>query len=527
MNRRNFLKKSLPVITLPMLLSGQAIGAYKNNRLLKAIQKMTEDSDRILVLIQLNGGNDGLNTIIPIDQYANLSAARPQLMIPEGQILTLRDDLGLHPSMTGLKTLYEEQRLGIVQSVGYPNPNFSHFRGTDIWTSGSSSDEVVETGWLGRYLSNMHPEFPEGYPNDANPHPLAVTIGAVVSQTCQGPAVNMSMAINDPETFYNLVEGSVDEAPDTPAGHELTYIRQVMLQTNLYTEVIRNASQSGNNLSSLYPPEGQNNLADQLKIIANLISGGLQTKIYVATIGGFDTHAFQVPATGGTTEGNHATLLANLSEAIHAFQDDLDLLGISDRVVGMTFSEFGRRIKSNLSFGTDHGAAAPLMVFGTNVNPVIHGANPQIPSFVSVNDNLPMQFDFRSVYWSILRDWFSLSQTELNELLFEDFQYIPIINPRVTGNLEAFEDRSLILYTNYPNPVQDKTTIKFYTQRSRKITIKLFNNQGQEVQTIINQKVGFGTHEIDFDARGLRSGNYYIRLQARDKQLMKTMLITR
>lgn len=525
MKRRDFLKTSVPVMTLPMLLSGQAIGAYKNNALMNTLKRMTEDSDRVLVLIQLNGGNDGLNTVIPIDQYSNLNNARSQLMIPEGQILSIRDDVGLHPAMQGIKILYDEERIGIVQSVGYPNPNFSHFRGTDIWTSASSSSEVIDTGWLGRYLNKLHPEFPEGYPNEENPHPLAITIGSVVSQTCQGPAVNMGMAINDPNTFYNLVEGTVDDAPDTPAGHELTYIRQIMQQTNEYTEAIRNAAQMGNNLSTLYPDAGQNSLADQMKIVANLISGGLQTKIYVVTIGGFDTHAFQVPITGSTSTGTHATLLGNISQAIQAFQDDLELLGVGDRVVGMTFSEFGRRIKANLSYGTDHGAAAPLIVFGTNVNPIIHGANPDIPSTVSVYDNLPMQFDFRSVYWSMLQDWFSLSQSDLNELLFEDFQYIPILHPRVTGNIEHLEDKSLLLFQNYPNPFQRQTRIKFYTKRARKITIRIFNNTGKEIKTILNQKVGMGMHEIDFDARGLRTGNYYIRLQAGDKQLMRTMIV--
>lgn len=525
MNRRNFFKHTLPVFTLPMLLSGQAVGAYKSNALINALEKMTEGSDRVLVLIQLNGGNDGLNTLIPLDQYAALNNARPQLLIPENQVLRLYDEVGLHPSMSGMHQLFQEERLGIVQSVGYPNPNFSHFRGTDIWTSASGSGEVVETGWLGRYLQQEHPDFPEGYPNESHPHPLAITIGSVVSQTCQGTAVNMGMAINNPEAFYQIVDGTVDTAPETPAGYELTYIRQMMQQTDLYTSVIRDAAQAGNNLSALYPSEGTNRLADQMKIVAKLISGGLQTKIYVVTIGGFDTHAFQVQANEPNTVGTHATLLAQVSEAIQAFQNDIELLGLGHRVLGMTFSEFGRRIKANLSYGSDHGAAAPLFVFGSQVNPIIHGTNPDLPLNASVNDNLPMQFDFRSVYWSVLKDWFSLPDSELRELLFEDFQYLPILHPRITGNPELLEDKSLLLYQNYPNPFVGQTRIRFYTQRRRKIQLKVFNGLGQEVRTLLDQTVDMGEHQLDFDARGLKGGYYYLRLQANNRQLMRKMLI--
>ncbi|MGB0840608.1 MAG: DUF1501 domain-containing protein, partial [Chitinophagales bacterium] len=196
---------------------------------------------------------------------------------------------------------------------------------------------------------------------------------------------------------------------------ELDYIRQSMLQTNQYTTVIQDAYGMGGNLSALYPEAGENPLATQLQTIARLINGGLQTKIYIANIGGFDTHANQVVA-GDTAIGPHADLLAQINEAIVAFQDDLSLMGREDEVIGMTFSEFGRRIASNDSWGTDHGAAAPLVVFGTKVNAEIFGANPEIPSEVEVQANVPMQFDFRSVYGSILMDWFGVAESVIHDI---------------------------------------------------------------------------------------------------------------
>ncbi|MDH3710905.1 MAG: DUF1501 domain-containing protein, partial [Cyclobacteriaceae bacterium] len=360
MKRRTFFKRSMP-LTLPLWVGGFPINV-SGHSLFDSLAATAGETDRVLVLIQLNGGNDGLNTVIPLDQYQNLSKVRTNVLIPKNQVLSLDGKLGLHPSMTGMLELSNQDKLCIVQSVGYPNPNLSHFRSTDIWTSASSAEEIVNSGWLGRYLEQKFEGFPEGYPNEEMPDPLSLTIGPIVSTTCQGPVNNMGMAITSTEAFSQLLTGGVDEAPDTPAGHELIYIRQIIQQTQVYLETIQNAASKANNLSPLYPEPGVNGLSDQLKIVAQLIAGGLKTKVYVVNIGGFDTHANQV-VQGNPLQGAHANLLNRLSEAVFAFQDDLDKLGVEERVLGMTFSEFGRRIGSNSSFGTDHGAAAPQFLF--------------------------------------------------------------------------------------------------------------------------------------------------------------------
>ncbi len=522
MKRRNFLKNTLTAaIGTPFLLNGQAVSALNNPVLANALKNA--DNDKILILIQLNGGNDGLNMVIPLDQYANLTAARSEILLPENQVRKLTDKTGLHPIMEGFHQLYDEQKLAVVQSVGYPNPNFSHFRATDIWTAGSGSDEFVATGWLGRYFDLNHPEYPTNYPNEEVTDPLAISIGSIVSNTCQGPVANFSLAINNIEEFTQLLTEGAGEVPDSPYGHELEFLRLTMLQTNEYLDTIQSAAEKGGNLSTLY--QADNSLAQQLKIVAHLISGGLQTKVYVVNLGGFDTHAAQVEAED-TSIGFHADLLSLLSSAVTAFQDDLRIMGLEDRVVGMTFSEFGRRIQSNGSYGTDHGAAAPMMVFGTQVNSEIFGENPEIPEVIDVKDSVPMQFDFRSVYGSILMDWFEISEDNIKDILIEDFQYIPILKS-VSTDIDDTDfvsgSSSLQLHHNYPNPFTSNTTIAFSTVKAGVVKMTLFNTMGQKIKVITNDFFAAGDHEVNLSSVGLYHGTYYCRVQSNGEQKVKMM----
>lgn len=359
MRRRDFLRNTLPAAALlPAVVDGYSVKAFHaNSPLLQALMNPPVETDHVLVIIQLSGGNDGLNMVIPIADYSNYYNARSNVAIAENKILRLNgfDKTGLHPAMTGLQTLYNKEQLNIVQAVGYPTPNFSHFRATDIWMSGSASDEVINTGWTGRYLNTEYPNYPDGYPNATMPDPLAIQIGSITSLTLQGPSINMGMSITNPTSFYNLIDNVIDPAPDTPMGHELTYIRTIANQTNKFATRIVEAARAVPQQAA-YPAD--NYLAAQLKIVARLIKGGLKTRIYMVGMGGFDNHSSQVEASD-TSTGTHANLLKTLSDGIKAFMDDCTFLQIQDRVLGMTFSEFGRRIKSNSSMGTDHGAAAP------------------------------------------------------------------------------------------------------------------------------------------------------------------------
>jgi uncharacterized protein (DUF1501 family) len=512
MKRRTFIKSS-SLISLPILVGGMKVAAIPHSPFTSSMN----GSDKVLVLIQLNGGNDGLNTLIPIDQYDKLQAVRQNVIVPENSILELEDTLGFHPVMNGMQSLYLDGKMNIIQDVGYPNQNRSHFRSTDIWTSGSASNVFENTGWLGRYFDNSYSGFPEGYPNEDCPDPFALTVGSFVSQTCQGISSNFSTAVVDPENISNInvgEEGEVD--PNSCYGMQLTFLRQSVAQTNAYGEAISTAVDNGTNMAD-YP--GDNRLAEQLKIVARLIAGGLQTSVYVVSLGGFDTHANQVTA-NSTMEGNHANLLRMLSEAVTIFQQDIELLGINERVVGMTFSEFGRRIKSNNSLGTDHGTAAPLFVFGSCVNPTITGENFELPNEIGNQDGTPMQYDFRSVYGSILVDWFEVSESVVQDLLYEDFQYLPIIQScSVSTETEPKEHYQIEMEVS-PNPLSDWATITYYSQ-GEQTRISLFDMRGQELRLISDQFFPFGEHQVPVEFRGLPPGNYCIRVQTSAHQRSK------
>ncbi len=526
MNRRQFLLRTVPTTVLPMFFGSFTLKAYGHSPFLDTLIGSTVETDHVLVLVQLNGGNDGLNTVIPLDQYSALSAARTNILIPDSQVLRLADNAatGLHPAMPGLQALYNDQKLAIVQGVGYPNPSFSHFRATDIWLTGADSNQTLTTGWMGRYLESEFPDYPNGYPSTVMPDPLAIQIGTIVTPGLQGSSVSMGMAITSPTSFYQLVTGVEDPVPNTPAGHELAFIREVAQQTNLYASVIRAAAEKGTNKSTLYPASG-NPLANQLKIVAQLVSGGLKTRIYVVNIGGFDTHADQVSATGGNSTGAHAKLLAELSAAISAFQDDLELLGVADRVIGMTFSEFGRRIKSNASLGTDHGTSAPMFLFGKNVSAGVFGTNPEIPTQASVNDNLAMQFDFRSVYASVLSDWFGVPPNQLNTVLLNNYNRIPVIGPYSGFSNGERVPTDFGLRQNYPNPFNPATTISYDLPRGMDVLLTVFDINGRNVVTLVDQFQPAGSYQATFDGSKVASGTYFCvlrsgRLVSRIKMLL-------
>jgi len=423
--------------------------------------------------------------------------------------------------MTGIRNLYNNGLVNIIQGTSYPTPNFSHFRATDIWLTGSDSNQYLNTGWLGRYLDKDYPGFPIGYPNTSMPDPLAIQIGTGVSTVLQGPNVSMGMAISDINSFYNIVNSTVDPAPNTPAGHELTFIRYIAQQTQQYTTVLQAAAASANNLSSLYP--ANNKLADQLKIVARLIAGGLQTPVYIVSLGGFDTHSAQTDSTDQTI-GTHADLLKQLSDAVYAFFDDCKLLSVDNNIAAMTFSEFGRRINSNASGGTDHGTAAPVMVFSPHVNPGFIGSNPVIPPNVTASDNLAMQNDYRGIYAAILADWFQLPPAAMNDVLLQSFGVLPVFKAGTTVDETQLTGNDEMLGQNFPNPFSRSTTIGFSTQGGN-VTIQLFDAQGRLLRTVLQQDFPRGKHRVGINRDGLPSGNYFYRITSGKDQSTKKMVV--
>ena len=349
MKRRDFLQYATSSFFLPLILDGYGAKAESsaNSPFMKAMLELAEINDKILVVIQLNGGNDGLNMVLPLDQYRTYTATtfRANIAIPESKALKLNGlpQTGLHPSMTGLQTLFNEGKLSIIHSAGYPNPNFSHFRANDIWYTGVDSDKLATTGWLGRYLDQTYTDFPESYPNSKFPDPIAIQISSISSTTFNTNGASGALAIQNPDTFAKIVGEKpvveVGELPQTPAGKYTAFVRQQQTSSVAYAGQLKAAADKGKNLVTY--PTG-NPLLDQLKIVARLIAGGLQTKIYYVTLGGFDTHSQQVDTTD-KTKGVHANLLKYHSDRIKIFMDDQKANGKADKVAGMTFSEFGRR----------------------------------------------------------------------------------------------------------------------------------------------------------------------------------------
>lgn len=516
MKRRQFLTASSLTVGVPMMLNGMGLNTISRSKLFNAINM---DNDRVLVLINLVGGNDGLATIIPMESFDNLANHRQNIFIPQNQLLDIGDNMALHPSMTGLRELYDNAKVNIIHDVGYPDQNRSHFRSTDIWTSGSPAAEEWTSGWLGRFFDLNHPGFPTGYPNEEYEDPIAMTMGAQVSSTCQGAISNFSLAVNDPYALTELASGGDTFVPNNYYGSELQFLRTAVEQTNAYSETIVDAANSGSNMVD-YP---DTNIANQLKNIALLISGGLKTKVYVANIGGFDTHADQVDSDSNTV-GQHANLLQAVSDALNSFQNDLDALGLSEKVVGMTFSEFGRRIKSNDSLGTDHGSAAPLIVFGNCINPGFMGDPTTIPDQVEVFDGVEMQFDFRDVYGSILMDWFEVEEDTVKELLYTEFNYMPILNPCFDTNTKNTIVQAPIDLTCYPNPVSDNMRISF-DSIGEQIQLSVLDMQGRMIKQIMDRSVAAGTHQLNTDLSNLRSGAYILKLSTdKGRQMNKKFM---
>jgi len=396
-------------------------------------QIATGRDNPILILIQLAGGNDGLNTVVPYTND-NYYKARPIIAIPKKQVLTLSDTLGLHPNMTGFKSLYDAGNLSVVSGVGYPNPNRSHFRSTEIWQTASDEDKYLTDGWLGRYFDNacqgcdptvainIGPRLPQAFSAHT---PMGISLENPESYRFMGAGPN-----DDEELAYRSMSNpSTDDAvPGSNSGSSISmvsgtitlqngqsavdFLERTSMDAQVSSDKIRAvAGKTKNNAS--YPGSG---LANNLKLVARLIAGGLPTRIFYVSQGGYDTHTGQ--------RGGQDGRLKELSEAVKAFTDDLKAQSLFDRVMIMTFSEFGRRVNENGSQGTDHGAAAPMFLIGSKMKSGLLGAEPSLAPADLKDGDIQYNTDFRSIYASILQEWL---KTPSVPILGRQFETLPIL----------------------------------------------------------------------------------------------------
>lgn len=502
MKRRSFIKHAAHSLAIPSFLG--AMNTQSFGQTINRLLNLANETDRVLVLIYLEGGNDGLNTVIPMAHLSGLNKVRPHVILPENKLLTIDStDFALHPSLSGFKSLYEEGRLQVIHSVGYPQQSFSHFKSTDIWMSGSNSDELVPSGWTGRYLETNHPQFPDAYPNPEHPDPMAVEIGNGSSMLFQGERANFSMVINNPNSFYQILNNAIEDTPDTIAGDKLRYIRLIAQQSQKYGMIVKRAAEKVTQ-QKIYP---DTRLGNQLRIVSRLIAGGLKTPLYLVRMGGFDTHDNQVNS-GDHSTGNHANLLKNLNDAVLAFMNDLEFQGSADRVMGMTFSEFGRRIVSNASMGTDHGSAAPLFIFGNISHGGARGSAPTITGNEVYRDNIPLQTDFRQVYTSLLSQWLGSDDAGIRSATRGDFEQIPVVKNAVVTSIERDEPSTLKLY---PNPVKDFATVKMDVV-SGKLRMDLIDVRGSSVGHLFEGSISERQFTKIIDLSMYPAGKYILRV---------------
>jgi uncharacterized protein (DUF1501 family) len=393
--RRDFLKSSSLIAlgsTVPSFLGRTALAA--------PLAGKPGSKDTILVVVQLTGGNDGLNTVIP---YAdeNYKKLRPTLAIPKDQVKKIDDSVGLHPALDGLAGLLQDQALCVVQGVGYPNPTQSHFDSMDYWQAARTKPPLTE-GWIGRALKQMNnaPAFHIAATNESSPLALAgAPVRAPSLTTLEDFQVKTSASGSMERKEQKMViEGAVKPA-STGTPNLLDFVQRTAVNTYASSDRLREIGKNYQ-AKATYP---QTNLANRLKLAAQLIDAGLGARIFYVTHENYDTHAGQA--------NSHRTLLAELSGAITAFYKDLAARGQGDRVCLMTFSEFGRRARENGSKGTDHGSGAPMFLVGGKMKAGAVGKHPSLTELEM--GNLKHSVDFRQVYASVLDRWLGVTSQDV------------------------------------------------------------------------------------------------------------------
>lgn len=425
MKRRDFLYHTFAGAIAPVFLGGIGFRPMSAS----VLPTMTCDyTDRVLVIIYLAGANDIINSAVPLNQFSTYVNERPNIYIPQNRLITLDNalpdsqQLGLHPSLQGFKNLYDQGQLNIVQRVGYPTPNRSHFASEDIMLKGLDGtlpNDQQEDGWLGRFLKDRYPNY-KGLPFGQELDPLGIILGDTPStgfHTTEEHELAVNLSGQDPAGFYNIISSlsgePITQFPFSEHGQMLQYISTIEKSTQVYSERISTVFNAGtNSVNANYPD--RSNLADQLRTIARFLSGGSTTKVFMARKGGWDNHVGQV-VTGNTHTGRHADLLKDVSESITAFQRDLQELGVADRVTTVIFSEFARKIIQNGNAGTDHGTVSSMFVIGNQVAPGVLGSNINLADKdrQGAANAEQLQHDYRSVFSSLLQDWMGASDESL------------------------------------------------------------------------------------------------------------------
>ncbi|PIB36157.1 hypothetical protein BFP72_12505 [Reichenbachiella sp. 5M10] len=561
MKRRKFLKNLGFAAGAPIAFQGIPIQVLAGQQ---RFQKLAAQSsnDNVLIMLQMHGGNDGLNTVIPIENYSQYYSRRPNIaipyksgnrtLIPLDSTVPSADQVGLHPDMEHFKDLYDKGKAAVFQGVSYENNNGSHFRGRDIQLMGGGSDDYFSSGWIGRYLNHEYApaSYPEEFPNGEMPDPLALEIGNDVSLLFhQEGNIPTSISLpGNPQGFADLVEnleGYTDEGLDprgTPPeflnpsryGKEMDWLLSLEDKSETYIKRLAEIYQPTKESSVSYPEkypfgDSKNRLSDQLRLIARLLSGGIKTKVFLVKIGGFDTHAEQTTSYDPTL-GLHSALLYHISSAMSAFDADLRSRGLSERVLTVTMSEFGRRIASNGSYGTDHGTGGPVMMFGAGVNAGIYGTNPDLSK-----NNVDMQFDYRQLYANLLHEWMGVDQSVIqNDIFYGDFisgpshaggNYEPLdLIKEVITSTDSYVKSKFQIESIYPNPATNYVQASVMVNDHQVVTFELIDSTGRVVSAT-RRDIAPGKHTVSFQLKDMLPGFYFIKAKSPKLNDTKRLLV--
>lgn len=532
MKRRQFIQNSsvvaASVIAAPYIMKGTTKPNFE------PINKfLAEDNDNILIVLELFGGNDGLNTIVPIAEEDLYRELRDTLYIPADETIRFeQSDLYMNKALVdgvhngGMLQLMAEGKLAVIQGIGYDNPTLSHFRSRDIWHAGTietNPDIKLLEGWLGRYFANLLTDYPEIIPE----HPLAINLGGTVPLAFRSAKGHMGIALTDPDEFFELGNGltPIDPRYAAPTSNyfekEYNFAHIIAEQAETYSIAVKNAYDIGKNKVKVEYSEG---LAQKFRMISALIAGGLQTKVYFVNLSNFDSHAQQMDA---SYLGAHATLLKEVANSISEFLDDAIQLGYHNRIAGMTVSEFGRRARDNGSRGTDHGMSSIQFMFAGS-DEFINGGffnNDGQPVFAKLNasDNIDYTYDFRRTYADAIELWLGGS-IEDSEIVFgENIPKLEVLKKRVSSVNNDLVNSSGKFVNVYPNPNFGDGVIEFTLKSPTYTEIDVFEVTGRKVLALHKGYLINGTHKFRFTLK--TNGNYFVKLTTKSNQYSEKIVV--
>lgn len=531
-SRRDFLSATgLATLGASISLGNIPINAFGASPLLAALAGC--ETDRILVLINLAGGNDGLNVVVPRAGSIwrnDYEYHRPTIAIPESELWALDADYGIpnhYDLQTSLEPLWGEGDMAVIHGVGYPNQNRSHFTGQEIWQGGVTNPKSDSSGWMGRYMEYDYKAMDAAPPNE----PLALGIGGSIGpfRNNQDELMGVSVSINQMNFILSngqLFEENTGVSPDCAYGEEVKFMRETSNSTFRYASGIKTAYDKASN-EATYPASAENPVAGNFAIMSRLIKGGLGTRIYAVNFGGYDTHSVQV--VGNQYGWTHLRRINQVATAVNAFLEDLG--DDAERVMVMTYSEFGRTVKENGSLGTDHGLAAPVFMWGKQLIGGLKGTHPGLQDYdpdnptdpnTIISNGLRYTTDFRSVYATVLQEWFCLKPEVVRFVLKDEFPTIPNLIPSCTP--QDMESAVLLGYQADPEAL-NSILIKYALLKRGRVRLQILNQAGQPMFMLLNEEQlpDSYTASLDRTVHALPTGTYICQLETGGKRYRQVL----